>query len=716
MPNSQGISRLLKLLKQMKVATAALYVLLGCVLFATLMSNVKPDEVDVKLLSIAKNTIHSPITIEDKVTTEKKKREAAQRVEDQYTYRGEYKQNRVDIVNSVFDAVQEVQEEAKNMQPAEGESPKQLSISEQLDMLKKKLPNDLTKSLSDTVLLELLNATPEQLVVARESTVTAVNNIMSTNIKINEIDEFKQQIQNELSYANVNGDVKDAIIVLGKYAIVANYFYDPAATKERKQMEMDSIEPVYILQGQILVKEGDTITREVYEQLKLVGLLDDGNSLQPFIGLFILVVLLVYFVQHQFDTFLKRTTESKPYLLAYVLIISLVIVIMKTISFFQTIEFTGLGFLVPVAMGTMLVKLMIGDRFVFITSMIFSICGSIIFNEGVTSLNYTVAIYFLMSSWSVSVFLREKQKRSMILRAGILVSVLNVAVLSAILLIRNANFSPVEIAVYLLMAAASGIVASVLTLGLLPYLESGLGIVSSMKLMELASPNHPLLRKILLEAPGTYHHSIMVANLSEAACEAVGANGLLARVGAYYHDIGKTLRPHFFIENQMGMQNPHDSLTPELSRDIIISHVSEGVKLLERHKIPKELVDIAAQHHGTTLLKYFYYKAVQQNENEYTEEMFRYPGPKASSKEAAIVGIADSVEAAVRSLNEPTPERIEQLVAGIIKDRLQDGQFSNCDLTFRDLELIKKTLCETLNGIFHSRIQYPEMKKEQVKL
>ncbi len=213
---------------------------------------------------------------------------------------------------------------------------------------------------------------------------------------------------------------------------------------------------------------------------------------------------------------------------------------MKIISLFQKLEYAGIAYVVPVAMGTILVKLMIGDRFVFLTSMIFSVCGSIMFNEGVTStLNYSVGIYVLLSSLSVSIFLREKNRRTMILQAGILVSVLNVVVLAALLLLRNGNFSPLEIGTQLLMASLSGIISSVLAMGILPYLESGLGIVSSMKLMELSSPNHPLLRRILLEAPGTYHHSVMVANLSEAACEAVGANGVLARVGAYYHDVGK---------------------------------------------------------------------------------------------------------------------------------------------------------------------------------
>ncbi|MFD3447690.1 HD family phosphohydrolase [Microbacteriaceae bacterium 4G12] len=704
--------RIFRQLQHSKALILGLYVLLGVVLFVVLMNNVKAEKLDIKLLSIAKKTLHSPIRIEDKVTNEKKKREAAQKVEDQYTYRSEYKQNGIDVVNSVFSAVEEVKADAKNL-PQDAKQP---SEAEQLDKLKKKLPAELTKSLSDQALLQFLHASPEQLIVARESTVTAVNNLMSTHIKINETDQAKEQITSELRYANVSGGLKDAIITLGKYAIVPNYFYDPIATKERKQMEMDAVQPVYILQGQVLVKEGETITREVYEQLKLVGLLESGNSYQSFFGLAILISIMLYFVYQQFETFLQKRREDEPYVLAYTLIVIVTVLIMKLISLFQKMDYIGIAYVVPVAMGTMLVKLMIGDRFVFLTSMIFSICGSIMFNEGITGiLNYSVGVYLLMSSLSAGVFLREKNRRSMILQAGLLVSALNVIVLAALMLLRNGSFSKLEIGVHLLMAAASGIISSILAMGILPYLESGLGIVSTMKLMELASPNHKLLRKILLEAPGTYHHSIMVANLSEAACEAVGANGLVARVGAYYHDIGKTVHPHFFIENQMGIKNPHNSLSPEVSRDIIFAHVSDGVRMLKEHKIPKEIVEIAAEHHGTTLLKYFYYQAIQQENHTYTEAMFRYPGPKASSKESAIVGIADSVEAAVRSLNAPTPEQIEQFVKGIVADRLKDGQFSECDLTFKELQIVERTLCETLNGIFHSRIKYPNLSDEQVK-
>ena len=213
----------------------------------------------------------------------------------------------------------------------------------------------------------------------------------------------------------------------------------------------------------------------------------------------------------------------------------------------------------------------------------------------------------------------------------------------------------------------------------------------------------------------------MVGNLAEAAAEAVGADGLLCRVGSYYHDIGKTKRPNYFIENQTNIENPHDSMDPKLSKSIIVSHARDGVEMLKAHNIPKPIRDIAEQHHGTTSLKYFYFKAVKQAEEEgvepaFTEDDFRYAGPKAQSKEAAIVGIADCVEAAVRSLRSPTMGNIESMIQKIIKSRLDDNQFNECDLTLKELDRIGQTLKEAVIGIFHSRIEYPEDAKPKEKL
>jgi cyclic-di-AMP phosphodiesterase PgpH len=322
-----------------------------------------------------------------------------------------------------------------------------------------------------------------------------------------------------------------------------------------------------------------------------------------------------------------------------------------------------------------------------------------------------VGIYILFSSLAALLFLSDQNQRSKILQAGSFAAAVNLFTIWALMFLPNGQFSGLEYGYYILTAIFSGIGSAVLTMGLLPLFETSFGILSTMKLIELSNPNHPLLRKILMEAPGTYHHSVMVANLADAACEAIGANGLLARVGCYYHDIGKTKRPNFFIENQMHRENPHDRLPPDKSANIIISHVTDGAAILKKYNLPKEIIHIAEQHHGNTLLKFFYHKAVQGGE-DVKEEDYRYPGPKAQTKESAIVGIADSVEAAVRSLNQPTPETIESLVKKIVSDRLQDGQLNECDLTLKELETVSHSFCETLKGIFHSRIEYPEMTKK----
>lgn len=366
------------------------------------------------------------------------------------------------------------------------------------------------------------------------------------------------------------------------------------------------------------------------------------------------------------------------------------------------------------AVGGILLRVLMNEKIAIISSIIFAICGSIIFNgELTTAFNMNIGIYFLISNITAILFLMDKQRKARVLQAGLVVALMNVIVSLSIIFIKNGQLDTMELGYYSLMAMASGIISSVLAIGLLPFFESGFGILSTMKLIELSSPNHPLLRKILTETPGTYHHSVMVANLSEAACETIGANGLLARVGAYYHDIGKTKRPQYFIENQMNIRNPHDTLSPKVSKNIITSHTTDGAAILRKHKLPKEIVDIAEQHHGTSLLKFFYHKALEQTEEEIKEEDYRYEGPKPQTKEAAVICIADSVEAAVRSMPNPTPEKIEKLVRSIINDRVEDEQFIECDITLKELELIRQALCETLNGIFHSRIEYPELKNRR---
>ncbi|MGG3562198.1 HD family phosphohydrolase [Neobacillus rhizosphaerae] len=698
------------------------FFVLGSVLFSAMYNNVKPEKLELSLFSVAEKTIRSPGTVEDKKSTENKRKDALDQVQDVYTLKKEYTQNRVDLITSIFqsaiDVNNEMKEELKKLaEQATEDTPikEEPSAEDKVTRLKAKLTSSASKDLSTQILTALVQANNDDLSIARDMTVTAINNVMTKRISADEVENAKKRVEEELKYTTLSESLRMASIELGRYAIIQNEFYDPTATEDLRNQAVESVEPVKILQGQVIVEEGELITQDIYRQLKLAGLLSTEKSFKPFIGLIVLVTIIISAIYYYFYQMKSLPEKRQTYLLLFGIIFILSIFIMKIISMLQIFNFAGIGYIFPAAMGGMLIKILIDEKLAIFMSIIMAICGSVLFNEGMAgTLNFSEGIYILFSAIAGILFLSKKNQRSKILQAGTFAALVNLLTILALMFLPNGQYSGVEYGYYFITALVSGIGSAVLTIGLLPFFEASFGILSTMRLIELSNPNHPLLRKILMDAPGTYHHSVMVANLAESACEAIGANGLLARVGSYYHDIGKTKRPNFFIENQMHLENPHDRLPPDKSANIIIAHVTDGSHTLRKYHMPKEIVDIAEQHHGTTLLKYFYHKALQ-DETAIKEDDYRYPGPKAQTKESAVVGIADSVEAAVRSLSKPTPELIESLVKKIVADRLQDGQLNECDLTLKEIETVSHTLCETLKGIFHSRIEYPEMTKKKVK-
>ncbi|WP_243290714.1 HD family phosphohydrolase [Bacillus sp. FJAT-47783] len=697
----------IRVFNQIKSLHFLLYPVLSVILFVVLFSNVKPDTFDVKLFTVSDQTIYAPTTMVDEEMTKKRRDEAAANVEDQYVLNREFANNSVSMVNSIFETIMVKKTEVKE------ENEVNISEDEKLLQLQDALKSQGYEQIPADVLTTLLKADEKDLKMAVDSVITAVNTIMSNPITVEKVEEARANVKDNLQYGNLSNELVDAAAKIGEIAIIPNYTYDLEATEEKREQAREEVQEVQIKQGQIIVEEGQLIDREVYRKLDLLGLLDNKYTFQPFIGLALLILLMVALLAYYFEKEKSFYITRQQSLLLYTIIFSITLAMMKIISLFQEMDYTHIGFIVPVSMGVMLIKLLINDRLAFLSSLLLAVCGSLIFNDDVTStFNFVIGLYYLCGCLAAVLFLGEHNVRAKILQSGLFVSFVNVFVITSIILIQNGNTTNLEIGSYFVMAVVSGIVSSVLAIGFMPFFESGFGILSTMKLIELSNPNHPLLRKILTEAPGTYHHSVMVANLAESACEAIGANGLLARVGSYYHDIGKTKRPHYFIENQMNMENPHDKLSAQLSKNVIIAHATEGAEMLRKYKMPKEFVDVAEQHHGTTLLKYFYHKAKENSEHDIMEEEFRYPGPKPQTREIAVISIADSVEAAVRSLKNPTPEKIEKLVQSIIKDRVQDGQFDECDITFKELDLVAKSLCETMKGIFHSRIEYPELNKK----
>jgi cyclic-di-AMP phosphodiesterase PgpH len=278
-----------------------------------------------------------------------------------------------------------------------------------------------------------------------------------------------------------------------------------------------------------------------------------------------------------------------------------------------------------------------------------------------------------------------------------------------------------ETLVALISGFAGGVLSGVIATGVLPLVEMSFGFTTDIKLLELSNLDQPLLRDLMVQAPGTYHHSVIISNMVEATAKAVQARPLLAKVSAYYHDIGKMKKPLYFIENQMGGENRHEKLAPSMSSLILISHVKDGVELAKEHKLGREIIDIIQQHHGTTLISYFYQKAKDrmaakgERSTEIKEEDFRYPGLKPQTKEAGLVMLADMVEAASRSLVDPTPARIQGMVQKIINNVFSDGQLDDCELTLKDLHEIAKSFNKTLSGIFHHRIEYPEVVTKPMK-
>ncbi|WP_026692858.1 HD family phosphohydrolase [Peribacillus kribbensis] len=707
----KAVAKLRELLR-VKVFQALLFIILGLISYFVMFDNVRPEKINVKLLTPAEKTIRATQTVVDKEKTAEARSEAVKEAGDIYTLKKEYAQNRVDLISSIFDSAKEVKQDLIKKQQAakkDGQDTEKLVLGtpEQVALVKQKLTEDVTKELSDSVFATLLKSDDNEVEIAEDLTLTAIHNVMNTKIPAAEVEIAKKRVEEQLRFSSLPQDLKSVAVVLGRFAIIQNDIYDREKSEEKIQAAKESVEPVKILQGQVIVEEGQLVDQDIYRNLQLAGLLEEQTSYLPYIGLGLFVLLTMGGLFYYFQLAREGDVKKQSQILLFSIVYLLSLLIMKTISLFQNAEFIDVVYFFPAAFAAMLIKVLLNERLAIATTIIMACYGTIIFNGGSASnLHITAGIFILLSGTASIILLNTKNYRSKILQAGMILSLFNFVLIMALLFIMDAHFQKMELLFFMLSALVSGLSSSILTIGILPFFETGFGILTTMKLIELSNPNHPLLRRILTEAPGTYHHSVMVANLAESACEAIGANGLLARVGCYYHDIGKTKRPQFFIENQMNIENPHDRLDPETSKDIILAHVSDGVEYLRKHRLPDEIVAIAKEHHGTTLLKYFFHKA-KNEEREVKEADFRYPGPRPQSKETAVISIADSVEAAVRSMGGPTAEKIDSLIKSIIVERLQDGQFNECDITMKELEIVKKSLSETLKGIFHTRIEYP---------
>lgn len=692
-----------------KTFLTVILLITGVLQFLLMFNNVKSVTYDIEPFELAPDTIRAVKTVEDTEKTEEERKKAEDEVEPVYQFNQEVAQHRVSFVTSIFNNILEVKKDNES---------KDTSITKQISQLREKLKELINSqpnlTFTDTELEVLLKANEEDLNKAKTYLEKIIKTKLEEPIRKENVSSVRNEVESDLFKSlNLPNSLLKSISTIGKAAIIETEVLDETKTKELVNQAREAIEPTRILQGQIIVQEGQLIDREIYRQLELLGMTENHSSYKPVIGLAIFIFIQMAFLYAYFQYSTMEHNKKRSALLVTSIVYLISLVMMEIIMLLSEQFDENITFIYPTALSTMLVCLLASEKIAIFVTILTASSAGIIFQEGYSAvMQMDIALYIVFGGLSSLIFVRNIEKRTQLSKASGIVAVTNLLFILFYLLMSQSNITWMDCLFYTIVAVLSGFFSGALTIGILPFFESVFGILSTMKLIELSNPNHPLLKKILTETPGTYHHSLMVANLAEAACEAIGADGLLARVGCYYHDIGKTKRPAFFVENQISGINPHDSLPPERSAEIIIAHTTDGAKMLEKHKMPQEIIDIAMQHHGTSSLKYFLFKAKECNE-VIDESKYYYPGPKPQTKEAAVVSIADSVEAAVRSMNKPTPEKVRELVQSIIQGKVQEDQFDECDISFKELKIIEQILCETLNGTFHSRIEYPKEKQEE---
>lgn len=705
------LQSVLNFIKSLKFTYYALFVisLSAIVFFSFMYGAVQKETFEIKEFQIAPEAIRSLKTVEDTVKTEQERERAAREVEPVYQFSEEVSKNRQAIATSIFDLFIDVKEGA-NLTSEDG-SEVQMDkligdVRKNLAALEEEVP-DL--QLSDEVIASLLTGDVETLEAIQQAVVDIIGSELAKPLRTTDLTLAKYEVERQIRLANkIPEDLEQPVIMVARSLIIETETIHKERTALRVEEARNAVEPIRILQGQVIVREGQVVDREVYRQLELAGLLTNQSSIKPLVALILFVIAMSTIVLMHFYMWDERNIVKKKALAIVMVVFLLLIILMKLIALIEPEFDLFIAFLLPTALAAMLVRLLTNERLALMISIIIAATAGIMLQDGYAAIvQMEIALYILFGSITSLYLLGNVTRRSTILRASFGVSLSNLLFIAFYLLMTQTTYELKELIFYAVAAVTSGVLSGALTIGLLPFFETSFRLLSDMKLIELSNPNHPLFKKVLTEAPGTYHHSVMVANLADAACESIGANGLLARVGCYYHDVGKTVRPGFFIENQLGAQNPHDQLPPEKSKEIIIAHAEDGAKLLEKYKMPREIVDIARQHHGTSLLKFFLFKARESGE-DVVEADYRYTGPKPQTKEIAIISIADSVEAAVRSMKEPTSEKIESLVKSIVNDKLSDGQFDECDLSMKELKKVERVICKTLNGIFHNRIEYPK--------
>jgi len=681
-----------------RISIAVFYIIIAIILTI----NFFPNRIDLEVGEVSKSDIVAPrtVTFIDQKKTEQLEDIAVESASKVYEEDKSLSRRILSEIDNLFNSV----------------------LSEQINYKKEDIEQLKESTLTEIKEENNIKIGTDDLKLLLKSDLEKISDLQSTSKKIMD-DILEQRIFPE-NLSKVLNDINQLALetnftkeyrlvlanILSNY-VQPNMILDLEATEDKQEDALRQVEPVKrtVLKGENIIRKGDIVSQDDMRVLEALGLRKPGINYINLLGVLLTLSVLVLLLGFYTKFYATQVWENINQLILVETLIILVVLLAKIISIFQP---AYMVYLVPTAIVSILITVLVDTRIALVITAFTSFLIALVFG----SLYIAAAAAFVGGIVGI-ISVSDVNQRSDLIRAGFNVSLILVVFITGLTLMNFSN-NWIELIWSIVMGVLNGIFVAILANGLLPYLESIFNLTSSVKLLELSNPSHPLLKRLLVEAPGTYHHSIIVGNLAENAADKIGADSLLTRVGAYFHDIGKLKRPYFFSDNQFGGENPHDKISPNLSSLIIKSHVKDGLEMAEKHNLPRAVKDIIEQHQGTGLISFFYEEAVKESKHgNINESDFRYDGPKPQSKEAALIMLADTVEAAVRSknFNKNNHNRIEIFVKELIKEKLNDGQLEESSLTLKELDLIADSFVQILTGIYHQRVEYPDRLLKEMK-
>jgi len=683
------------------VRLALFWLLVYAALLVICFLAISPEQYDLSVGDVSPQTITASRDIIDEITTERRRQIASNAVSPVY-FKDDTVSDTVmadlDAAFSQLRAVRELGTQIRGAWTDDHASFTDEDYSQAQHMLDK-------VKLSNYQLRTVMSTGERDFETLYQSVTSATRTTLVSTITEGQLGDAINNIQQIVAY-NTRTDLwYNVAIPTLRACLQPNMLIDQQATEENRQRAYEAVEPTVYKQDQNIVMKGDRVSAEQIAVLEALGLLQgDSFDAMPYIGVAVILAIILAATGLFMMLFVPQMLHAGKN--AFVMLIAAVITLALCLIFGEYIGVNAM----PVMLAAMLVVNLLGARPAYVLNFAISMLITFltVIGPGLETSQMLSVLLMTNVGGMLSIYLmRRNPARVYVFVTGLIVGVADVVLLLCIDTLMSGDIGSVmNIVIYALLGSFT---ASVMCVGLQPILEAAFNLVTPSKLIELSNPNQPLLRRLMIETPGTYHHSMIVANLAEAAAEAIGADAVLTRVGAYYHDIGKLVRPLYFKENQIG-ENPHDKTDPRVSTAILTEHTRDGVELARKHHLPAQIVDMIQQHHGDTAAMYFYAKTVQQvGEANVDINDFRYDGPKPQTAEAAILMLSDTVEAAVRSIPEPTQAKISAMITKLVRGKMEDGQLDECTLTFRDIGKICKAYENVLKGVFHERIEYPSV-------